>query len=1546
MLFLAFSENLDQILQDPADEPRADALLDSLINQDEIPIYFTRIPQQLGPLSEIPGMMAMKEKVSQIIYSQLEYVQVRPSDFGLPFSSEARELMTWILEEIDKFTRGTVKGLTTKLETHLASALSQATNLNELYVSIKRAKDGVHNLSRLGTSAEDEGVDSSVVTTLELVQSVYDVITSSGLHVQIEPPVWTQLMDQDRFISLLKNITGAEPAISRSKWVQPLQRSFDKIQELSDRIHFLMDLDRSLCNHMTAGNEPGDTCEPTLITTRNPESLYVSHENQQRFVLQLASFLNFSIVPPEVEGEEVQDLTTRFLNRMVHRAVDRRRDNIRNILSRLAEAQVNYLTEAGATTASHAELEQLWRKMDTVMAVVEDLEEAATTLPEISPSQCAQAVRNAWGRIGEIADMADDAAGSIEMYEKISGVLGTLNPSLQHVNANNTAVAAMAVLKELVTDSKEWFEFFGKLDTALSKYQLQNPVRRTNTSTAPMYLQRSRVLGAIQELSTMLSIELPLNDMDPASFQPFLFTLNDIVYQASEQRRAEIDASLQSISTHLVELYKNIATNSSDIGELLKDTRTARNAFQALVSTNQAAWTGNDSSTQLAGAISHVLRQVNIEIPQVGDVLSHIATQDQVLDCIKVASPQLGAVQISGRLQSLSIIMRHLEQRYNWYEFLTKLEDQVETIGFRQRRKISPANVSSSAVTSNNWFEAIRELSVAVHVNITMNELGIRNVVEIQTMVNYAQELVHFAHSSRLLEVQELMEELVKRHLATEFFEKANSDMDAQAFKEETEMWIQTLQNFDAAVGQTSISVAELVNATQGALLELSMVNNSTNAILQSVWDQERILQPLHSLSENLSKLENQHVLGPVRSFQQKLGNILSWYKILDQIAPLMCGPNKTSVDNPPMLADSGNVLPALQAIANHFNLSLPMATSNPSTQRVFLTELNNIFYETWVTTVNEISTIVQSISNRLKDYYETQIPSIQNVTDFNAKLERVQGAITGLLLTGRQSTFRPLPSAMAKLISEGLSNILHHVPGASQMLEQLSQKDQKLLLMSNVSPMLTQADPQKSMAALEDTALNFVQTTLHWYRFMVGLDSRSSDHNVQKNREWFNVQNISDWGKPRKPQGLRINNENAQAFVRLASGSFSLAEPTGYREYFEAVGEKTAFSHLNQLINRTLDRSATWMVNVSEGTITVKGHYVLLSEVMLHVNGDTKRVEVYAHHTFFVDTNVNAVTATGRSSFDLIVIARRFVSVSAHTLDLTGSIGPSSTSTDGIHGSPGLPGGNGGAFILLTEAVTGSPLNVISNGGRGGDSAGGARGPQGGNGISVKSDNWGSFWGKGCSPRQPVEIEVRSNFRVSFIRHLCPYDVCSQVVYAIHGAKGSAGGKGGNGGKGGAGGSAGTVKIIIVGESKDMSLIKVTAKNGANGQNGPGGPGGMGGRHGKNLYITFRRKLSVDTERFRGNKHPYSVQFKCEYMPDFSLVGGEDDESREDDGPPGTTGAYSGGWVPSAKNELDMASVQSSVEVYVTQSVNYVSDVFAKLSFENFVRRLNGVTL
>lgn len=375
-------------------------------------------------------------------------------------------------------------------------------------------------------------------------------------------------------------------------------------------------------------------------------------------------------------------------------------------------------------------------------------------------------------------------------------------------------------------------------------------------------------------------------------------------------------------------------------------------------------------------------------------------------------------------------------------------------------------------------------------------------------------------------------------------------------------------------------------------------------------------------------------------------------------------------------------------------------------------------------------------------------------------------------------------------LHSLGVSVSGENLNGILQNIEYMS----ILSKVSNYKPVST---PQLNL----NSALNYLNDALKWYKFLTDLYESLSTYDVQNKMPTLK----------RLVNNLKLNSYAAETSVA----------DIGLRPFLEAINNKRYDEIERMQINSyqlealadVLDEMTNYVVShiCDSTTLTVTGKFVKISDVLnMNCWQIATDIRVFASNTLFIDADIDKSEQSAQISF----IAPTWTVFGQRTINLNGKNathhptaaenGSKNVNKNGRDGIVGLNGGSGGHFFGIGKQFIDSgtfSLKIYANGGNGGN---GQAGGQGADGIDpdrppLRPAKFISTTWKDMGLKFNETLTTEGN--IGFVTYKWWYYVNSDKNAVLPG-------KGGNGGAGGYGGLNGSVSIIGIQHVPSITIL------------------------------------------------------------------------------------------------------------------------------------------
>lgn len=285
-------------------------------------------------------------------------------------------------------------------------------------------------------------------------------------------------------------------------------------------------------------------------------------------------------------------------------------------------------------------------------------------------------------------------------------------------------------------------------------------------------------------------------------------------------------------------------------------------------------------------------------------------------------------------------------------------------------------------------------------------------------------------------------------------------------------------------------------------------------------------------------------------------------------------------------------------------------------------------------------------------------------------------------------------------------------------------------------------------LAFWSDLAHEKTKNEKDWTDFKRKLFDELMRYKYQSNRQLYNVDDISNWGKPKSGQGIHITKNNLKQFLDLFTFAKSLSDD---------IWTDKRVRELNNIVFSCLKPISK---DCQEGNITLAGEFFTSSDINPCKNSASNiNVTIFALDTFVIDKSLNLFNVTQMSifSYQWFIKSGSEIALNGHSpssgkgmwdrfKDWAGWGSNDRKGTQvhpaGEDGSAGRPAGNGGNFFgLMREISSNNALSLRSAGGNGGKGEDGAEAYPAK--VRIKS-GWGS--GSSCSNDGRREIDDVGN--------------------------------------------------------------------------------------------------------------------------------------------------------------------------------------------------------
>lgn len=268
--------------------------------------------------------------------------------------------------------------------------------------------------------------------------------------------------------------------------------------------------------------------------------------------------------------------------------------------------------------------------------------------------------------------------------------------------------------------------------------------------------------------------------------------------------------------------------------------------------------------------------------------------------------------------------------------------------------------------------------------------------------------------------------------------------------------------------------------------------------------------------------------------------------------------------------------------------------------------------------------------------------------------------------------------------------------------LSQIAQHENHLQALKT----LAQADiiiPVQEWIANSSTTIDYFTKNYMWYSFLNDLFEFFTRYDVQKNVNIYNVANLTYWQQHNKPQGLIINQNNFDDFLKR------IRRDTQFEPNSKKIDE------LNQIINCTLKSQLE--SHCDNDLLEIKGNFVKSSDIkekLMECPSKTtlKSIYIYAANMFYVDCDLYLNKTI---EIELNIFAPTWNVQQASTFYLNGIDGEPHPplNRNGLAGRPGNMGTNAGSFFgFANDVINIEELAIELNGGNGGTGQDGTGNP------------------------------------------------------------------------------------------------------------------------------------------------------------------------------------------------------------------------------------------
>lgn len=332
--------------------------------------------------------------------------------------------------------------------------------------------------------------------------------------------------------------------------------------------------------------------------------------------------------------------------------------------------------------------------------------------------------------------------------------------------------------------------------------------------------------------------------------------------------------------------------------------------------------------------------------------------------------------------------------------------------------------------------------------------------------------------------------------------------------------------------------------------------------------------------------------------------------------------------------------------------------------------------------TIAQITSVLKNIDSQLLSALQQKIQSIDNAHGKFDALELGLKAIQGK----EPATLNEWIDQLKAVISAyGVASI------DINQFNQIAQHENNLNILKSIADGTVITAPIRDLIASSSTATKYQTIEHRWYSFLVHIFNFFTSYEVQKDVSAYNVVNLADWGQINKPQGLAINAQTFDEFVKrfpnVPINEISATEPK--------------LKELNDIVGITLRTPVQYACGGE--TMTIRGNIGKSSDIQVAkcAQIQLKKINVYIMSTFYVDADINL-----RGLDEVKIYAPRWIVQRATVFNIIGNDAAAQppNPTPGSPGKPGNVGGNGGNFFgYANEMLNGELLTVTLNGGNGG---------------------------------------------------------------------------------------------------------------------------------------------------------------------------------------------------------------------------------------------------
>ena len=1373
---------------------------------------------------------------------------------------------------------------------------------------------------------------------VELVELYEDILSPLR---QVGPPSFgvnhlQKIRDQQEVFRVLAQVTPTLADVDMTRASRKLQPVTFYLRHLESWYGFMNDLQSNLVGDASV-------LDSSLEFDPSKQVLGVNETTWYNFLQQSA---NFCHLPPPPTAKNVLDEQGAmcFVNAVANAAYKSSSTLLKTNMRRL----VNKLQESSYLKAQLSQ--EAARFIQFMSTLSEQFNQIMANTAYDNVTLVKSFVHDLDTRLGSVNGIGNDVLETLTTVKEQSSIFELLKLVSAQFSSMSTRELTSPLYDVIVfiNDAIKWFEYLQQLDIKLSTYELHlGPTATNSTLTNPMYQasgQPGKVLEALQQFSTLLNVSQPLVSPDVPDRDVFLRQASRIFHRAWTQRTEEVTASTKALARSIIQHYYKL-TRRPEVVELKDATLKALQAFKDVASSDDL-----DPSLQSAGAFANLLSTTLTDLgipmnPGLTQLLTHMAKQDEVLGIVGQVSYAWSRIDLRMGLRMLGSLTEYLDHTYNWFQFLCDLESHLGRYALKTFR-IMPESIAQQAPTRGVQhpeaaYQLVQQFASVLKLHVPADLEMILENTDRNGMLRYVDLLILWTHQTRVDEIKQLVEEtsgLLVRHIATR---SANGSLEAPNYKDFVQSTKNRLKHLCESASE-SMDSRELAHYIEQGLLDMFQTTESFKEVLDLIAKQDEILHLLTTVKPEFGKIDSRAALSPLQDVTF-LTDSLIWYEFLDKLAAPLCSEHQPKTRPAMVWLTAENSLGVLSSLSQKYSVPLPRRGVSTSQETVFLREVNNLVYCAWDLRMTAVVTLVGQLADNITTYYEARADNLTNFQAFLSELENATVVFSQFQELRHNKNYRPRPSVLAQNISTNIKKIGLNL--GDDILKQIEDYEESFTEFAAISADLSTLNPEPCFAALEGVS-KYLDRTVSWYEFLSTVDARLSRHEAQRDIESYRDACLGSLPHGNYSEYQLTELEDVTKFVNNIVRRLYIAAPREFQELFNTTGPIPALRHMNDLLHRTL--LDPMQCSTSNNILTITGHYVLLSREMSCLPGkNLERMVINAHHTLFIDTEINALRVNNKNTFDIVVIANSVYSVSGHTIDLSGF--NARGQQRGAAGSPGLAGENGGSFFLISTSVTGS-FTLVTNGGKGSDGLAGSNGQSGSDGQTPTASEWGQWADPVCNPLVKPDFQIETPFRYKLIREIClsPGEICTGKAYKVYGKDGEAGTSGGHGGQGGAGGTAGLTKIMILDNTTSVqSRVMVTREAGQAGADGLGGKGGPGGLNGDDLLVALTRIARFNRTPFaRRPKPSFSVSWTCTTDARIYPVRSES-AKRAPSGVDGITGGNPRSVAPPSKETLSLRDVQNHVAVYLGAYEGSVGmDVFVKPAHQGFIQLLRGVQM